>query len=277
MRKENQKRKNYEENVKMCAKIIDVNEENIEQYGLFCRKSYMKEEGNVKKVEWLKKRFKEGLKHKILYVKENNKETSRGFIEYIPGEYNWRGIHAPNYMVIHCLWVTGKAKKKGHGTELLNEAIKDARESGMDGVVGMTADKQGWLPSPKIFIKNEFEKVDEIKPYFSMYVKKFNENAPSPKFNPINNQKAQQYGDGITILYSYQCPHICNMNKEIEDFAKKQNIPVKTILMEDCMDSQQNELHPYGIYLVLHNGEFITYKPGMRKETIEKIRSKNVS
>ena len=62
------------------VKIIDVNEKNIDQYGLFCRKSYPKSEGNINKVNWLKKRFKEGLKYKLLIVREYDKDTSRGFI-----------------------------------------------------------------------------------------------------------------------------------------------------------------------------------------------------
>jgi hypothetical protein len=28
-----------------------------------------------------------------------------GFLEYIPGEYTWRVINAPGYLVIHCIWV----------------------------------------------------------------------------------------------------------------------------------------------------------------------------
>ena len=71
--------------------------------------------GYQNKVKWMKERFKEGLKYKVLYVKEGNKETSRGMIEYIPGEYNWRGIQANGWMVIHCIWVVGKAKGKGKG------------------------------------------------------------------------------------------------------------------------------------------------------------------
>ena len=110
------------------VQIIDVNIGNIDKYGLFCRKSYMKSEGNQNKVKWLKKRLKEGLKYKLLVVQERGKDTSRGFVEYIPGEYNWRGIDAKGWMVIHCLWVTGQAKQKGSGSKLVQEVIKDAKE-----------------------------------------------------------------------------------------------------------------------------------------------------
>ena len=137
----------------MCAKIIDINKNNIDEYGLFCKKSQKREVGYQNKVKWIKERFKEGLKYKLLIVKEGERETSRGFIEYIPGEYSWRGIQADGWMVIHCLWVVGKHKKKGYGSKLLNLCIKDTREQGMYGVVGMSADKGGWLPNSKIYIK----------------------------------------------------------------------------------------------------------------------------
>ena len=65
------------------VKIIDVNEENIDKQVLFCKKTKQKQPGYQNKVKWMKERFKEGLKYKVLYVKEGNKETSLGMIEYI--------------------------------------------------------------------------------------------------------------------------------------------------------------------------------------------------
>jgi hypothetical protein len=48
------------------VKIIDVNINNVEKVGFFCRMSKMKTEGNQQKLRWLKKRFDEGLKIKML-------------------------------------------------------------------------------------------------------------------------------------------------------------------------------------------------------------------
>ena len=76
------------------VRIEDINEDNIDEQELFCKKTKKKFPGYQNKVKWMKERFKEGLKYKVLYVKEGNKESSRGMIEYIPWEYNWRGIQA---------------------------------------------------------------------------------------------------------------------------------------------------------------------------------------
>ena len=138
----------------MDHKIIDVNLSNIDDIGLFCLQSKKKKLGYQNKITWIKERFSEGLKYKILQVKEGNKMALRGFIEYIPGEYNWRGIKADNFMVIHCLWVVGRHKKKGYASQLVEECIKDTENVGLLGVVGMSAEKGGWLPNKLFYLKN---------------------------------------------------------------------------------------------------------------------------
>ena len=107
------------------AKIIDINEKNIDELELFCKKTKKKLAGYQNKVKWIKERFKEGLKYKLLMVTEGKKETSRGMIEYIPGEYNWRGIQAEGWMVIHCLWVVGMlgAHKQAVGNRIATQEI----------------------------------------------------------------------------------------------------------------------------------------------------------
>ncbi|MFX0093565.1 MAG: GNAT family N-acetyltransferase, partial [Candidatus Hodarchaeota archaeon] len=144
-------------------KIIDINETNLSEYGLFCHKSKKKEAGYQNKLRWITERFKEGLKYKHLWVKERGKFRSKGFIEYIPGEYAWRGINAPGYLVIHCIWVIGKTRGYGFGSILLEECLKDAKNT--YGVAVVTA-KTHWLPKERLFSKNGFEKVDEYPPSF---------------------------------------------------------------------------------------------------------------
>ena len=169
--------------------IISINETNIEEYGLLCQKSKKKEEGYQKKLEWIRERFKEGLKYHILLVEERGKLTSRGFIEYIPGEYCWRGIDATGYMVIHCIWVVGKIKGLGFGSMLLEKCIEDAK--GMKGVAVVTA-KTTWLPNSKLFVKHGFKKVDECPPSFELLVKRFKGTANYPKFTKVYEERRKQ-------------------------------------------------------------------------------------
>ena len=79
--------------------VIDVHAENVEQTSLFCMMSKKRSEGYQKKLAWLRARFDEGLRIRLLDLKEGG----RGFIEYIPGEYAWRPVFAEGFMFIHCL------------------------------------------------------------------------------------------------------------------------------------------------------------------------------
>ena len=248
----------------MCARIVDVNEKNIDEQELFCKKTKKKFPGYQNKLNWMKERFKEGLKYKVLYVKEGNKETSRGMIEYIPGEYNWRGIQADGWMVIHCIWVVGKAKGQGSGDKLLQVAIEDANEQGMHGLVAMSAEKGGWLPNKKLLLKNGFEKVDEIAPYFSLYANIFNNGAPKPKFYSINENKQKKFSEGVTIVYTDQCPYITDLVEETRESDKKGKF--KAIKINNCKEAQKNGLYPYGTYCIICDGNISLYKHTTKKE-----------
>ncbi|MBD3253481.1 MAG: GNAT family N-acetyltransferase [Candidatus Lokiarchaeota archaeon] len=246
------------------TEIIDINEKNIEKQEMFCKKTKKKLNGYQSKLKWIKERFKEGLKYKLLMVKENGKKTSRGMIEYIPGEYNWRGIKADGWMVIHCLWVVGRHKEKGYGSRLLECAIQDAKKAGMHGVIGMTADKGGWLPKTKLYEKLGFEKVDEIEPYFSLYAKAFSKDAPTPNFYPISDEKTEKYESGVTIFYTDQCPYIVDLVDDIKEMNNKKK--VKIIKFDTCMEAQENGLYPYGTYFVSINGKKTLYQHSLKRQ-----------
>lgn len=247
------------------GKILDINKENIDESELFCKKTKKKLAGYQNKVKWVKERFDEGLKYKILIVTDNNKETSRGMIEYIPGEYNWRGINADGWMVIHCVWVVGKFKKKGYGSKLVELAIKDAKEAGLKGVVGMTADKGGWMPKKSLYEKIlGFEKVDEMEPYFQLYAKAFDEKAPKPKFHPISEEKKKQYEKGVTIMYSDQCPYVVDLVDELREDPVGDK--VNLIKLDNCKDAQKNGVYPYGTYCAICNGEISLYQHTLKKQ-----------
>jgi hypothetical protein len=79
-----------------CMVTIDKN--NIEEYPPTCFLN-PKNIGHQKKEAWIKKRLDEGLIIKLLYSKKPEKLI--GYIEYIPGEFAWRAVHAKNYLLIN--------------------------------------------------------------------------------------------------------------------------------------------------------------------------------
>ena len=152
--------------------IIDVRPSNVSETGFFCFMSKRKSEGFRRKLGWVRSRFDEGMRIKMLKLPE------RGFIEYLPGEYAWRAVDAKGFIFIHCLWVVGRSKGKGFGAMLLNECIRDAKRDGLAGVAMVTSEGT-WLARKKPLLKLGFEAVAEAPPSFSLVVKKFRA-APSP-------------------------------------------------------------------------------------------------
>ena len=214
----------------------------------------------------MKDRFKDGLCLKLLLINEGPKRgfTSRGFIEYIPGEYTWRGIDAKGYMVIHCIWVVGRNKKRGYGTKLLAQCLNDAK--GMNGVAVVTSEKT-WLPGRKLFIKHGFETVDTMPPHFELLAKRFSNNAPFPKFNPIPKERLEKNVSGITIFRSDQCPYTSDSVDTIIKTAEEVNLRVQIEHIKSCKEAQ-NSVHPYGTFCVLLNGRVLTYRPIGKKELL---------
>ncbi len=256
---------------KQAYKILDVNPSNLETLGLFCYQSKKKTEGYKRKLAWTKQRFKEGLHIKLLLVNEGPRKghRKRGFIEYMPSEYAWRGIKAENYMVIHCMWIVGKNRGHGYGTKLLEECMKDAKNENMNGIAVATSTKT-WLPHAQLFKKHGFQKTDTFAPDFELYAKRFKENAPLPTFSKVSNEAFSKYANGITILKSDQCPYNTSNAAAITRTCKEQGITVKTEKISNCVQAQNN-VHPYGTFSILFDKRVLSYHPIGRKELIENL------
>ncbi len=239
-------------------KIVDVNDSNIDEYGTFCLQSKKNTKGYREKHEWIKGRFKEGLRLKLLMVNEGAKRgfRARGFIEYVPSEYAWRGVKADGYMFIHCIWVIGKNKGQGYGTKLLQQCLNDAK--GMNGVVVMTSDKT-WLPKKDLFVKNGFEKVDSASPAFELYVKQFSDSAARPKFSTIPVSRLQKYREGVTIFKSDQCPYADGYANLAKEIARQAGVPCRIEHIENFKQAQ-NGVDSYGTFSVALNGKVLGYR-----------------
>ena len=247
-----------DEKIRKAYRIVDINKANIGEYGLFCLQSKKNTEGYKKKVAWVKERFNEGLRVKLLLVNEGAKRgfRTRGFIEYIPGEYAWRGIDAKGYMVIHCIWVVGQHKGHGYGSKLLELCLKDAK--GINGVAVVTG--RTWLPGAKLFIKHGFQRVDSAPPDLELFAKRFSDKTPMPKFNVIPEAKLRNCGPGITVFKSDQCPYVDGGVKEMIGAAEQVSLPMRIIEIRTCEEAQDS-VHPYGTFCVLLDGKTMTYRP----------------
>jgi len=237
--------------------IIGTNADNICDYG-FCGIKNIKQEGYKRKIEWLRKRFSEGMRFKVLY---SAKEGSVGMIEYIPGRYAWRAVEAKGYMVIHCLFILYKKYQgKGYGSFLIDECIKDAKKEEMNGVAVVTR-KGPWMAKKELFLKNGFELVDEAPPDFELLVNKIKKSAHSPKFIGDWRERLSPYSKGLTIIRSDQCPYLEKWVNEISETAQERyRIKTKIVELENCKEAQ-NAPSAYGTFSIVYKGKLLADRP----------------
>jgi len=243
--------------------IVTVDASNVDRYGFFCYKSKPKTAGYQQKRAWLEERFAEGLRIKI--VREGGKPA--GFIEYAPGEFAWRVVNAPNYLVVHCMWVVGRGKGKGYGSRLLDETIADAQLLGKQGVAMVTS-RRPWLAGNALFLKHGFEPAGEAPPSFELLVRSFGD-APPPAFPTDWEHRIDRYGSGLTVVRSGQCPYLDDATEAALAAAREVGAAGKVVELTTARDVQASAPSAYGVYGVVYDGKLLTYLTCGKKGIIE--------
>ena len=229
---------------------INLTLENMEKEHICCAIGDPKHQKGVEnKKEWIKSKLNEG------HVFRKLNARGKIFIEYEPIETAWVPINGKNYEYIYCLWVAGSFKGKGIAKELLEYAIDDAKEKGMNGICTLTSKKKKpFLGEKKFFIHYGFKVVDEIEDY-ELLALQFNNNE-APKFNEvarlmkIDNQE-------FTIYYSPECPYVEYEVNELSEYAKENNIEIKFIKI-DSLEKAKNVPCIFNNWANFYKGKFIS-------------------
>lgn len=250
--------------------IRTIDASNVDQLGFFCYMSKRKEPGYKQKRDWLEARFMEGLKIKVVH-EIGGRDTA--FIEYIPGEYAWRAVHAPGYMVIHCLWVVGQGKGKGYGRRLIQECLDDARVQNKHGVAMLTSDRT-WLASKDVFLHNGFTEVDTAPPSFQLMVNRFGP-SPEPALPHDWDARAKVFGRGLTVVRTAQCPYVENGAAGILSFAKERGIKTKTVELKTAREVQEQSPSAYGVFGTVLDGKLLAYQYLLQKDFDKLLEERN--
>ena len=252
-------------------KIISIDETNIEQEHICCAIGNDKQNQSRAKLkkEWMKQRFKDGL------VFKRFDQRGKIFIEYMPIEKVWKPIHGKNFMVINCLWVSGRFKGKGLSTQLINECILDAKSGKMDGIAVVSSTKvKPFLTDKKFYLKHNFEIVDSAPPYFELLAYKLNKNAKNPTFSDNAKKGTCSNKLGFTFIYSNQCPFMEEWVGLLSGILKNKKIPFEIKKLKNDKEAQQTG-SPFGTLGIYYNGEFKTHilMPEKKfEEFVEEIR-----
>lgn len=234
--------------------IIDTNAENIGDCG-FCGYKAGRSEGHRRKAEWLKDRYAEGLRFKVLRSREFG---DIGMIEYAPGSHAWRPVEAEGYFVIHCLMVNGKHKGKGLGVLLLDSCLSDAKESQCRGVAVVTS-ADSFMADSGFFLKAGFVSVDRIGPY-ELLVKKLKKAAPDPRFIVQRERSPGKYKKGLTILAADQCPMVPKWVEEITAASRTMGLEPKVVPVTSA-EASRDLPTPYGMFSIVYDGKLIADRP----------------
>ena len=244
--------------------IVTVDAENVEGTGFFCLKN-KRHVGYLAKRSWLQRRFEEGMRIKLLLTEGGNQA---GFLEYIPGEYTWRVIRAPNYLVIHCLWVkSGQLASSGLASALLQHCLDDAVTTGLEGVAVVTSDGP-WMASKGVFLKNSFVLVDEAPPSFQLLVRRTG-GGPFPSFPNDWDERLSRCRD-LQLLYTNQCPCIGKAIADLPPVAERHGIQLHLVEMVDSVEARERMPSPYGVFSLVYEGRLLADHP------ISATRFKNI-
>ena len=230
-------------------KIIQLNSDNIDQYGLHCITN-PKNQGYIKKSEWLRNKFKECFFFKVAYDESVKKVV--GFIEYIAGEKCYRGISAKGYIVIHCLgnWTKG-FNDKGIASSLLKDSIDYAKKKGFNGVCTVCSDAS-FLTGKEIYLKNGF-KIFEETDNFQLVGIEFKKSV-KPKFNDWKNNLSKV--KGLNLFYAYQCNALVKSVNDIKNMSKEKGWKINFIELKTAKEVQ-NAASPFGVFYIVKDGKML--------------------
>jgi len=210
--------------------------------------------GRQQKQCWLQANAQFGLRAKMLLAADGQPS---GYIEYLPGEFAWRGVEAAGFMFIHCVWVFSRqCQRKGWGSVMVEACLDDARNSGMLGAAAMVRDGP-WMADRRLFLTNGFEPVDTAPPDYQLLVRKFDSDTPNPAFKAGWDERLGRYGRGLTIIRSTQCPHIAKFADEIVEAAESEYGIKPTVIELESWRDAQNAPTPYAVFAVIYNGRLL--------------------
>ena len=233
--------------------LVDVDAASLDTLPC-CGVTNLAHEGRRQKVCWLQTNFKRGARAKVL-LSPDGKQC--GYIEYLPGEFAWRGVDAAGYLFIHCVFTyRRKYQHLGLARAMVEACVADARAAGLNGVA-VLAREQPWLAGPALFLRCGFEVVASAPPDYQLLVRRLRPGAPDPAIRGDWDQKLKRYATGLTIIRSAQCPHIAKFADEIAESAKKEyGLTPRVVEIRTCRQAQQAPT-PYAVFAVIYNGKVL--------------------
>lgn len=231
--------------------FVTLTADNLDQHHLCCALGDPKHAAGVAdKKAWLRERFGEGLVFRKLDVR------GKVFVEYAPAEFAWRPIEAPGWLVVHCLWVSGRFAKQGYGRQLMESCLDDARAQGRAGVVIAAADrKRPFLSDPRFLKHLGFEEVDR-RGVFRLYARAVRDEVVAPRFT--ESVAADDDADTFVARYHDQCPFNRHWAAEVVGHLEATGHRARVERIDSCAVAR-TVASPLGAYGLERGGELVCH------------------
>ena len=258
--------------------IIDVTADNLEREHICCaigNDADNRARAAAKKA-WLAGRFPEGHRFKKADVR------GKAFIEYGPAEVAWFPVEAPGWTFAHCFWVSGSLKGRGLAARLLAACEEDARAGlgsgkGRKGVAFIAGKKKLPFLSDGAYLRSRgYETVDEVLGgSVQLLAKAFSPRAEPPRFSEAARACRLPGGEGLTIYWTPQCPHVPLYVKEMSAAAAELGVPSRLVEI-DSLAKAKALPSPFGIVSAFLGEELLAWEPmpaGRFKALLEKRKT----
>ena len=236
-----------------ALRLVEISGDNLDALPC-CGVKNRAHAGRVEKNCWLQPQLQKGLQAKVLLMPDNRQ---CGYIEYLPGEYAWRGVKAKGYLFIHCLWTFYKQwQHQGVALEMIQSCVDEAAAQGRAGVA-VLARESPWLAGPAVFRKAGFEVVDTAPPDYELLVKKLDPDAPDPALVGGYERRLKKFSQGLTIIRSQQCPHVAKFADEIIATARRDfGLEPRVVELKSYREAQCAPT-PFAVFAVIYNGRVV--------------------
>ena len=235
-------------------RIFEITADNIDSEHICCAMGKDKA-----KKAWMKDRFAEGLVFRRL------DDRGKVFIEYIPVETAWKPVEGKNWLLINCLWVSGKFKGQGWSSRLLDECLKDGEAQGKDGILYVTAGKkEHYLTDKSFFVHKGFELIDEAPPHFELLARKLKDKADMPRFTPAAKGDVPVEGEDFRFVYTDQCPFTGEYVPLMAGWAREAGFQAEVIKLTSAREVRE-QAGPFGTLGIWFRGKPVGHSPMSEK------------
>ncbi|MBM4060884.1 MAG: hypothetical protein FJ265_07280 [Planctomycetes bacterium] len=234
-----------------APRFVDLDARNVDAQHLCCAIAGNEHGAGVAhKRAFLRRGFPHGLAFRKLDVR------GKVFVEYAPAEAAWRPVIAPGFLVIHCLWVSGRYKGHGFGAALLAHVRRQARAA--RGVVAV-AGRKPYLTDTAFWVHHGFQVVDRTEAGFDLVCLPTRGDAAGVRFPARCHRGTVPQRAGVHFEYASQCPFVPGCLASMVSIAAEHGLPVTRRELRSARAAQRCA-SPFGTFGVFLHGRFLTHE-----------------